>query len=64
VLPFQLLIAVLGGWLHHEQADVIAFLREARLAAPGCVSTMASADASPSWATVSVDRCSRRLRSS
>ena len=28
VLPFQLLIAVLGGWLHREQADVIAFLRE------------------------------------
>jgi hypothetical protein len=28
VLPFQLLIAVMGGWLHREQADVIAFLRE------------------------------------
>jgi putative transposase len=28
VLPFQLLIAVLGGWLHREQADVVAFLRE------------------------------------
>jgi len=28
VLPFQLLIAVLGGWLQREQADVIAFLRE------------------------------------
>jgi putative transposase len=28
VLPFQLLIAALGGWLHREQADVIAFLRE------------------------------------
>jgi transposase InsO family protein len=28
VLPFQLLIAVLGGWLHREQADVIAFVRE------------------------------------
>jgi hypothetical protein len=28
VLPFQLLIAVLGGWLHREQADVIAVLRE------------------------------------
>jgi hypothetical protein len=28
VLPFQLLIAVLSGWLHREQADVIAFLRE------------------------------------
>ena len=28
MLPFQLLIAVLGGWLHREQADVIAFLRE------------------------------------
>jgi putative transposase len=28
VLPFQLLIAVLGGWLHREEADVIAFLRE------------------------------------
>jgi hypothetical protein len=26
--PFPLLIAVLGGWLHREQADVIAFLRE------------------------------------
>ena len=28
MLPFQLLIAVLGGWLQREQADVIAFLRE------------------------------------
>ena len=28
MLPFQLLIAVLGGWLHREQADTIAFLRE------------------------------------
>ena len=28
MLPFQLLIATLGGWLHREQADVIAFLRE------------------------------------
>jgi hypothetical protein len=28
VFPFQLLIAALGGWLHREQADVIAFLRE------------------------------------
>jgi transposase len=28
VLPLQLLIAALGGWLHGEQADVIAFLRE------------------------------------
>jgi hypothetical protein len=28
VLSFQLLIAALGGWLHREQADVIAFLRE------------------------------------
>ena len=28
MLPFQLLIAVLGGWLHREQADVIAFLGE------------------------------------
>jgi len=28
VLPFQLLIAALGGWLQREQADVIAFLRE------------------------------------
>jgi hypothetical protein len=28
VLPFQLLVAALGGWLHREQADVIAFLRE------------------------------------
>ena len=28
MLPFQLLIAALGGWLHREQADVIAFLRE------------------------------------
>ena len=27
-LPFQLLIAALGGWLLREQADVIAFLRE------------------------------------
>ena len=28
MFPFQLLIAVLGGWLRSEQADVIAFLRE------------------------------------
>jgi hypothetical protein len=28
VLPFQLLIAALGGWLQRDQADVIAFLRE------------------------------------
>ena len=28
MLPFQLLIAALGGWLQREQADVIAFLRE------------------------------------
>jgi hypothetical protein len=28
VLPFQLLMAALGGWLHREQADVITFLRE------------------------------------
>jgi putative transposase len=28
VLPFPLLIAVMGGWLHREQVDVIAFLRE------------------------------------
>jgi putative transposase len=28
VLPFQLLIAALSGWLHREQADVIAFLQE------------------------------------
>ena len=28
MLPFQLLIAALGGWLHQEQADVIAYLRE------------------------------------
>jgi putative transposase len=28
VLPFQLLIGALGGWLQREQADVIAFLRE------------------------------------
>jgi hypothetical protein len=28
VLPFQLLIAALGGWLHQEQADMIAYLRE------------------------------------
>jgi hypothetical protein len=28
VLPFQLLVAALGGWVHREQADVIAFLRE------------------------------------
>jgi Integrase core domain/HTH-like domain len=35
VLPFQLLIAVLGGWLHREQADVIAFLREENSTAEG-----------------------------
>ena len=28
MLPFQLLLAVLGGWLQREQADVIAFMRE------------------------------------
>ena len=28
MLPFQLLIAALGGWFHREQADVIAFLCE------------------------------------
>jgi hypothetical protein len=28
VLPFQLVIAALGGWLQRGQADVIAFLRE------------------------------------
>ena len=28
MLPFQLLIAALGGWLHPEQADVIAFLQQ------------------------------------
>jgi transposase len=28
VFPLQLLVAVLGGWLYREQADVIAFLRE------------------------------------
>jgi putative transposase len=28
VLPFQLLITALCGWLHREQADLIAFLRE------------------------------------
>jgi hypothetical protein len=55
VLPFQLLVAVLGSWLHREQADVIAFLREenrilkARLDGRACVSTTASADAWPKW---------------
>ena len=28
MLPFELLVAALGGWLHREQADLIAFLRE------------------------------------
>jgi hypothetical protein len=48
VLPFQLLIAVLGGWLNREQAGVIAFLQEenrvlkARWPGGGCVSTTAS----------------------
>ena len=28
MLPFQLLVAALGGWLHREQTDLIAFLRE------------------------------------
>ncbi len=28
MLPFQLLIAALSGWLPREQADIIAFLRE------------------------------------
>src|SRR5918997_1853840 len=28
VAPFHLLITALGGWLHREQADVIAFLQE------------------------------------
>jgi hypothetical protein len=27
MLGFQLLLAALGGWLHHEQADLIAYLR-------------------------------------
>ena len=28
MLPFQFLVAALSGWLHREQADLIAFLRE------------------------------------
>jgi hypothetical protein len=28
VLPFQLLVAALSGWLHREQVDLIAFLHE------------------------------------
>jgi hypothetical protein len=28
VLPLQLLLAALAGWLHREQAEVIAFLGE------------------------------------
>jgi len=56
--PFPLLIAVLGGWLHREQADVIAFLREENrlLGSPdgACVSTTVSTDASPNWDTASV----------
>jgi hypothetical protein len=70
VLPFQLLIAALGGRLHHEQADVIAFLREEnrvlKAGSPGsaCVSTTTSADASPNWDTGSVAGCSRRSRPS
>jgi putative transposase len=27
MLPFRLLLVALGGWLHHEQADLIAYLR-------------------------------------
>jgi hypothetical protein len=55
VLLFQLLIAVLGGWLHREQADVIAFLREenrllkARLAGRRLRFDDASVDDSLSW---------------
>jgi hypothetical protein len=48
VLPFQLLLAAVNGWLHREQADVIAFLqKENRVlrggwAVSACVSTTAS----------------------
>jgi hypothetical protein len=51
----QLLIAAKYGWLHREQADLIAFLREENrvLKAPpvnsACVSTTTSGDGSPSW---------------
>jgi hypothetical protein len=70
VLPFQLLIAALGGWLHREQADVIAFLREenrilkARLAGGACVSTMVSGDVWRNWDIGLVAECSRRWRHS
>ena len=53
VLPFHLLIAVSGGWLHGEQAEVIPFLREenrllrTRLAGRRLCLTTASAGASP-----------------
>ena len=49
MLPFQLLIAVLGGWLHREQADVIAYLREENrlLKARFAGQRLRCADASP-----------------
>src|SRR5688572_16956662 len=67
MLPFQLLIAVFGGWLHREQADVIAFLREenrilkARLVGQRCVSRTVSGDASRNWDSRLVAECSRRF---
>ena len=68
MLPFQLLIAVFGGWLHREQADVIAFLREenrlleARLA--GQSLRFDDGGRSPNWDVGSVAGCSRRSRPS
>jgi hypothetical protein len=70
VLPFQVLIAALGGWLHREQADVITFLREEnrvlriRLAGRRPNSTTASADASRCWDIGLAADCSRRWRHS
>ncbi len=70
MLPIQLLIAALGGWLHREQADVIAFLREenrvpkAQLAGKRYVSTTTTAGASLSWDIAVGDECSGRSRRS
>jgi hypothetical protein len=71
VLPLQLLVAALGAWLHHEQADLIAFLftKENRILRPdslgsGCGSKTASADGWPNWDTASVAAYWRRSRPS
>ena len=70
MFPFQFLVAMLCGWLHREQDDVIAFLREenrvlkARLEGSDCVSMTASVDALPNWDIGLVAGCSHRSRPS